>query len=1742
MKSLLSFIMLPSIHGRGRGWVFFLLLFSILNVQFSMFNEVKAQKGSLYLHVAQSGSITTYNLADINNVHFGGNTMDIVTATTTNSYAYSPLNTAVVSSDPDPQLDYTNGFGTDGSYEAPSQDASGYYLIDNGGKLFWLAEQVNNGTGVAYNAKLTADIDLENRPWTPMGNATYKHSGEFDGQGHSITGLNVNTDAAYAAFIGVHNGTNDVKKFRISGSVTTTGTTNSHYAAGVVASSTGSHKIQDIWCSVDVNLPNTTSTIGSRAAGIVLHAESSTISRCVYDGTVNGYNTNMQAAGIVGWPNNGSVKVNDCLFRGKLTSTGKEARAGGIIGHVGKAGIKSSNCLSIGTYEYPSNGIYTGALCGSANTNLVSTTYTNCYVLEGQPLVGSAWTNTEYPTATAVNDAQLANGTITTALGDNWIQGAATPVPHDPNELPATHTHSYTNGFCTDATCTSPYEEATQDSEGYYLIDNGGKLFWLAQQVNNGTGTNYDAKLTADINLENRPWTPMGDDTNYHAGEFDGQGFSITGLKIQADDAMTRAAFIGYHNSTKDVHNFKISGSITATGTTSNHYAAGVISRVNGACKIQDIWSSVNISSINTAVTSIRLAGIVTKAQATTIDRCVYDGTINGSTTSLQVAGILGWNDADNTTVTNCLYAGTLTSTGTGSSSAYLGGILGYAGNYGGLNCSNNLSIGTIDSPSAATRSGALVGNNSRSLDFFVNNYILQGLPITGSGSSKIPTVTEVTTAQLTDGTLPDLLSSTNWVQGTNYPIPQENTVITEADMTVGGIKYVITSDNTVAVTYPNAEQPASGNASTYTGEITIPASITIKGKTFNVTAIGDYAFWGAGITSLTLSEGIVSLGNKSIYNTQITKITVPNSVTTTDYEALGYNTLLDTIRFGGNIAANKWGDKLCYNPSGTGKKKEVYMYCNAVPQLRTYTFDFAKATVHVYPDLYDAYMADAAWATYDIVGDLGLENISEFTVNGIKYKILSGSNVYVTYPNESQPSSGNVSTYSGDIVIPAQVSYGGGTFNVTAIGDYAFWGAGITSLTLSEGITKLGYKSIYNTQITEITLPNSVTTMDYEALGYNTLLVTINFGENIAANKWGDKLCYNPSGTGKKKEVYMNCNAVPQLQSYTFDFAKANVHVRPTMYSAFKADAVWSTYDIIGDLWIEYTYDDLQAAITNYAAPTGNAVGTDPGCYTVASVQALNDALTAAQALDNTATLEQLNTAINNLIIAYDGLKTIELQEGYYALENIYKPYALYGDASTADTQGLKLETPFDASKQKFYFKLTRKGGNWLMQCVDNGMYVGTIIGASSATSSSKYISLTTNPENEQIITWVAGGAFKIRGIYNGSTTLPYAYYNYGAMTRDCTDAETRIQWHFHPAVPGTYPLDFNLENGRVRGFVHDFEYTASDASKISTYNVAPPARRDQPVPATVFWTRDASSTAQHVTWSTDATFTDATTVEVDNSNASYEIYNLYPGKTYYYKVTATVGGSETELINSTFTTSGQVRMIKADGVSNIRDLGGWTTASGKTIAYGKIFRGAAFTSTTITQEGIDAVRATGVKAELDLRDGSQDGSMSASLLGSDVEYNRIKLAQTASHMTGLTNSKSQYIQCVQYVLDCVKNNKPVYFHCAIGRDRTGTLAFLLEGVLGMSKSDMYKEYELTNFSSLNTPCSKGQLDEMFTMIEGLSGATLEDKFYTYLTTEFGIAAADLDEFRTIMLGLPPVLTPPEVQDVISTAATSRA
>ena len=549
-----------------------------------------------------------------------------------------------------------------------------------------------------------------------------------------------------------------------------------------------------------------------------------------------------------------------------------------------------------------------------------------------------------------------------------------------------------------------------------------------------------------------------------------------------------------------------------------------------------------------------------------------------------------------------------------------------------------------------------------------------------------------------------------------------------------------------------------------------------------------------------------------------------------------------------------------------------------------------------------------------------------------------------------------------------------------------------------------------------------------------------------------------------------------------------------------------------------EYTHNNLQRVINEYRPklPAVNAIGTDPGYYSASSVKAMSDAIAQAEALNKDAPLEQLNKAGKAIKDAYAALYCYPLNEGYYYIESVSSPgYVLWGDTENARSEGLKAVALTEAETPP-YFRLTRKNGDWLIQCANDGMYVGTAVGANG---NGKAVSLTKDAQHEQVITWAGSGQYKIQS----NTSYPYTYaggrvrtYNYSAGS----NMEVRQMWHFHPAPSGKFSMEYNLENGRVRTFMHDIEYTQGDASKISAYNKNPPKRRDWPLPVEIHWTKDSTAVSQQIIWSENPDFWDSVTVDVPADAASYEIYNLIPGHTYYCKVTS--NGSQIENdAQCSFTTTGQVRFLKAEGTANVRDLGGWPTACGRPIKYGMLFRGAEWNGGhELEPEGIEAMRLAGIKVELDLRYDSEAKNITKSVLGKGVIYKRTPLGQTASHMEGLTNSKNTYRTALQNVMYYIRNDKPVYFHCAIGRDRTGTLAFLLEGVLGMSKSDIYKEYELTNFSYFQTPCNKSQLDEMFAMIETLDGETLEDKFRTYLRTSLGITNKAIDEFREKMLG----------------------
>lgn len=116
--------------------------------------------------------------------------------------------------------------------------------------------------------------------------------------------------------------------------------------------------------------------------------------------------------------------------------------------------------------------------------------------------------------------------------------------------------------------------------------------------------------------------------------------------------------------------------------------------------------------------------------------------------------------------------------------------------------------------------------------------------------------------------------------------------------------------------------------------------------------------------------------------------------------------------------------------------------------------------------------------------------------------------------------------------------------------------------------------------------------------------------------------------------------------------------------------------------------------------------------------------------------------------------------------------------------------------------------------------------------------------------------------------------------------------------------------------------------------------------------------------------------------------------------------------------------------------------------------------------------------------------------------------------------------------LFDYVIAGHPTYFHCSAGADRTGVVAFLCEAVLGMSQSDMDKEYELTCFYSgvENDNQARRRNETVWTreinIINSYSGATFRDKAVNYMVS-CGITIEKINAFRAAMInGTPDILT----------------
>ncbi len=339
---------------------------------------------------------------------------------------------------------------------------------------------------------------------------------------------------------------------------------------------------------------------------------------------------------------------------------------------------------------------------------------------------------------------------------------------------------------------------------------------------------------------------------------------------------------------------------------------------------------------------------------------------------------------------------------------------------------------------------------------------------------------------------------------------------------------------------------------------------------------------------------------------------------------------------------------------------------------------------------------------------------------------------------------------------------------------------------------------------------------------------------------------------------------------------------------------------------------------------------------------------------------------------------------------------------------------------------------------------------------------------------------------------------------------------------------------------------------------------------------------------------FDNATSYVVSGFTRELDIYNLLPSTTYYWKV----AGDRSDMSDtSVFKTEDlSVRLIYAEGTSNIRDLGGWN-ADDSFVNYGKIYRGNQLNgygnwgNNKLTENRLKTFKDDlKIKTEIDLRtQDKDDANQTVNFVDASLPYYKYTIGQYTDILepsvwnalphdgntpVDSTENKNDARRLAYATGNAVRNenamrrslkgifevladerNYPVYIHCNAGADRTGTVAFLINGLLGVSEADLIRDYELTSFSSVSglryrSEIKNGDFTEIGVMKNdydnfvafgalmnaiknnyGAEGGTLSYAIENFLTDYVGVSHEDIESLKRIMIS---DYTPVETEYVV--------
>ncbi len=375
------------------------------------------------------------------------------------------------------------------------------------------------------------------------------------------------------------------------------------------------------------------------------------------------------------------------------------------------------------------------------------------------------------------------------------------------------------------------------------------------------------------------------------------------------------------------------------------------------------------------------------------------------------------------------------------------------------------------------------------------------------------------------------------------------------------------------------------------------------------------------------------------------------------------------------------------------------------------------------------------------------------------------------------------------------------------------------------------------------------------------------------------------------------------------------------------------------------------------------------------------------------------------------------------------------------------------------------------------------------------------------------------------------------GGASDEASDSETKPEPEPTAAITLTAfeGAEVDVLHPTIRSFVDNRTDAKAQAEALKAEETKTVGYNKQYI--TFSWTKEgAISVPYTLSFADNANFENAFEHEVNSTSCS-DVGFFIPGTTYYWKVTSADG--TTSNVDTFVVKETPVRMISAGTMWNVRDMGGWSAGEGQRVAYGKLFRGDD-PNTNANQIGLKTLRYLGIKGEIDLRlDSTATQNFQGAeypLLVAGIKYFYQVVPGEYDYSTEITDNIGKIFK---FLAD--ESNYPVYVHCTYGKDRTGTIGYLINGLLGVNYDDLMCDYELSSFGQTiksqprnaimadpnggwkftdakDDPWGAvGRLD--YVIKQKYAADTTSESIAKYLTTACGVTEEEIAKVKEILL-----------------------